>query len=194
MAGAAAVWAGAPPSDPPRYDEPRPAPAADGYVTLAEDVVVGLSREEYLAWMNAPGRELGDLVTTDDDSTRVVATVPLSGSWDPAEDRTGHRRSVEFADGHYLAEEVLADSPAEFRYMIWGFTNPQRRLAIRYAVASFVYEEVPGGTRITWTYSFQPTAGILRPVLSSVVNGTIARMMRDSLDAWKAAAEAESVG
>lgn len=177
---------------PPDYSGPRPEPAAAGYASLVHDIRVGVPREVFLTWVNAPGRDLGDLIEPADDLTRVVGTVNLRGDFDPASDRTGHRRRVEQATGHYLAEEVLADTPDEFRYMIWGFTDPRLRLAARYAVARFAFADDDGATCIRWTYSFMPTTPLLRPLVRSVLARAMGEMMRRTLAAWKRAAERET--
>ncbi|WP_125777405.1 SRPBCC family protein [Antribacter gilvus] len=193
VAGTTAVtWAAAPPSNPPGYAGPRPEPATapDGYVTLTEEVEVSVRPDEFLTWVKAPSQDLGDLVEAGDDATRVVRTEHLIGTWDPASDRSGDRRRVEFATGHFLAEEVLADTPSRFRYVTWGFTDLRQRVAVHYAVAEFAYAPTPAGTRITWTYSFMPTADVLRPLVAQTVRGTVDTMMRGTLDAWKAGAEA----
>ncbi|MBE1878420.1 SRPBCC family protein [Myceligenerans pegani] len=177
---------------PPDYSGPRPEPAVAGYASVVRDVRVDVPRVTFLAWVNAPGRELGDMIETADDLTRVVGTVNLRGDFDPAVDRTGHRRRVEQATGHYLAEEVLDDTPDEFRYMIWGFTDPRLRLAARYAVARFAYADDDGATRIHWAYSFMPTTPLLRPVVGMILSRAMGEMMRRTLTAWKDAAEREA--
>ena len=121
----------------------------------------------------------------------MVSTHPLRGDWDPSGDRSGDRRRVQFADGHYLAEEVLVDSPERFRYQIWGFTGPQR-VAVRYAVAEFSYAERAGGTELSWTYSFMPTSGLTRPLVAGYVDDTIATMMSRTLDGIRSGAEASA--
>ena len=143
---------------------------------------------QFIAWVNQPGRDLNDIVEAGEGMPAVVRTVPLRGDWDPNGDRTGDRRRVEFADGHYLAEEVLADTPERFRYMIWGFTSYQR-VAVRYAVAEFTYAERDGGTELSWTYSFLPTNPLLRPFVQSFVDNTIASMMSGTLESMRAGAE-----
>ena len=74
------------------------------------------------AGSNCKDLRLEDLVRFEN-FPAVVGTEPLVGEWQPGS-REGDRRRVEFADGNYLAEEVLVDSPERFRYMIWGFTQP----------------------------------------------------------------------
>ena len=179
-----------PPGTPPAYAGHRPEPADSGYVSHTESVFVAVPSAQDRAWGDAPGRDLGDVVEAADGMPPVVATQPVRGDWDPAGDRTGDRRRVQFADGHFLAEEVLADTPERFRYVIWGFTGYQR-FAVQYAVAEFAYTERPGGMQLTWTYSFRPTAALLRPFVAGFVDGTIAPMMRGTLAGMRSGAEGE---
>lgn len=185
---AAAVPVFTPPAAPPAYPGPRPEPVGSGYVSHTAAVSVGVPRAEFLAWVN--GRDLGDIVAPADGLSPVVGTTPLRGDWDPARDRTGDRRRVQFADGHHLAEEVLADTPDRFRYIIWGFTGPQR-LAVRHAVAEFAYADRPGGTDVRWTYSFLPTNPLARPFVTRFVGSTMAPMMSATLEGMRAGAERE---
>lgn len=183
----------APPSEPPAYTDPAPALAEDGYITHTETVHIDLPREEFHAWVSQPDLELGDLMQGNDDLPQVVGTTPIVGDFDPAGDRTGDRRRVEFEDGHYLAEEVLEDSDETFRYMIWGFTGRQR-LFVDHGTAQFEFADEDGGTRLTWTYSLQPTNGMVRPLLQNYVDGALATMMADTAAAMRDGAEAELAG
>lgn len=183
-----AISFAAPPDTPPTYAGDRPEPASSGYIAHTESVFIAVPPKQFNSWVNAPGRELGDIVDASEGLPPVVGTQPLRGDWNPAEDRTGDRRRVQFADGHYLAEEVLVDTPERFRYMIWGFTSYQR-LAVRHAVAEFTYVERDAGTQLSWTYSFLPSTGIIRPLVSSFVERTIAPMMRGTLEGMRTGSE-----
>ncbi|WP_158542991.1 SRPBCC family protein [Phytoactinopolyspora halophila] len=191
IGGVVVTRVAAPPSSPPEFAGPHPDLAAEGYVSHTETIFIGVPRDEFYAWVNDPQRDLSDLVEGTDDLPAIKDTENLRGNWDPNTDRAGHRRRVEFETGHYVAEEVLVDSKETFRYMIWGFTNLPQRLAISHAVAEFTYEVVDDGTQLTWTYSFQPTAGLVRPFLSNFVDGTMSGMMQATLAAWKDRAEAD---
>jgi Polyketide cyclase / dehydrase and lipid transport len=181
----------APPGTPPEYAGERPEPATSGYVSHTASTFVPVPRAAFLAWVNA--RDLGDIVEPGEGLSPVVATTPLRGRWDPDRDRTGDRRRVHFADGHYLAEEVLADAPDRFRYMIWGFTGGQR-LAVRHAVAEFSYAERDGGTDLRWTYSFLPTSPLTRPFVTKFVGRAMTSMMSATLDGMRSGAERDLVG
>jgi hypothetical protein len=175
---------------PPEYPGDRPQPATSGYVSHTATTFAAVPRTAFLAWAN--GRELGDLVEPREGMSAVTGTVPLRGHWDPGRDRTGNRRRVEFADGTHLAEEVLADTPDRFRYMIWGFTGPQR-FAVRYAVAEFTYTERDGGTDVRWTYSFHPTSPLTRPFVAAFVRRTMRSTMSATLEGMRSGAERDLV-
>ena len=172
----------APPASPPEYVDARPDEAADGYASVTHSVFIGAAPEQVWEWSNDPDRRLEDLVQFEN-FPAVVSTEPLVGEWQPGE-RVGDRRRVEFADGNYLAEEVLIDSPERFRYMIWGFTSPQR-FVVQHGIAEFGYAAENGGTRVTWVYTFLPTAEILRPAVESFLASTMSPMMRATLAAMR---------
>src|SRR5690606_159171 len=114
-------------------------------------------------------------------------TTALVGDWTPGT-REGDRRRVHFSDGHYLAEEVLVDTAEAFRYMIWGFTGPQR-LTVDHGVAEFRFHRVDGGTRIEWVYSFLPRTRVLQPVVQRFLDRVMTPMMTATLDAMRTGIE-----
>lgn len=172
----------APPAVPPEYADARPDEAADGYASVTHSVLIEAAPERVWEWSNDPDLRLEDLVRFEN-FPAVVGTEPLVGEWQPGS-REGDRRRVEFADGNYLAEEVLVDSPERFRYLIWGFTSPQR-FVVQHGVAEFTYTGESGGTRLTWRYTFLPTAEILRPAVRSFLDSTMSPMMRATLAAMR---------
>ena len=181
--GFAAWLAIAPPTTPPKYPEARPDPREDGYVAVADSVFIAAPVADVWAWSNDPSRTLEDIVQFDSGFPAVVGTEALVGDWKPGE-REGDRRRVQFADGHYLAEEVLVDSDDTFRYMIWGFTSAQR-FAVQHGVAEFTYVPEADGTRLSWTYSLLPTVGALRPFVESFADSTLVPMMSATLTAMR---------
>ncbi|MFI5538996.1 hypothetical protein ACIA5H_21680 [Nocardia sp. NPDC051900] len=46
---------------------------------------------------------------------------------------------------------------------------------------------------MTWTYSFQLTAALLRPLVSALVGRTMPALMRETLAAMKSGAEAAAM-
>jgi hypothetical protein len=145
--------------------------------------------EHSLRWVNSDEVDLSDLVQGSEGLPSVVRTHVLTGSFQYGDERVGARRRVELSDGHFLAEEVLEDTPQTFRYMIWGFTSYQR-LAIDHAVAEFVFEDRDGETQLTWTYSFKPRWRILRPFVGRFVDSVWANLMKRALEAMRTGAQA----
>jgi len=177
----------APPASPPEYPDARPdEAAADEYVSVTQSVFIEAAPERVWEWSNGPDVHLEDLVQFED-FPAVVGTVPLVGEGRPGE-RVGNRRRVEFADGNYVAEEVLVDSHERYRYMTWGFTSPQR-FVVKHGIAEFGYSAENGGTRLTWKYDFLPTAKILRPAVESFLASTMSPMMRATLAAMREGVE-----
>lgn len=175
----------APPATAPAFDGPRPAIGAGPPISHQESITVDMAVADYVAWSTTASLE--QILQGSNGIPRVVRTDPLQGEWGDA----GARRRVVLEDGHYSAEEILVNEPPRlFRYQVWGYTN-FGRLMIDSAIGEFTFEDVDGMTEVTWTYSFYPTVGMVRPVLSSFVDGTWSEFMRNTLATMKAAAEAE---
>lgn len=172
----------APPFGAPPYADARPDEAGDGYVGVTHSVFIDAAPEQVWEWSNDPDLRLEDLVRFEN-FPAVVGTEPLVGEWQPGQ-REGDRRRVEFADGHYLAEEVLVDSPERFRYMVWGFTSPQR-FVVQHGIAQFSYVPEGSGTRLSWEYTFLPTVDFLRPAVELFLESTMSPMMRATLTAMR---------
>lgn len=175
-----------PPKTPPEYAGPCPEPAERGYVSRTDSVLVDVPRQRFVAWSNT--MELGDLLQGDNGLPGVVRTDTLRGNPDPEQDRTGYRRRIVLSDGHFTAEEILADQPTEFRYIVWGYTNFVG-LLVDHAIGEFRFESLGDQTRVSWTYSFQPRSVVARPFLSRFVNTTWAGLMRDTLAAMRKGSE-----
>jgi hypothetical protein len=181
----------APPETPPSYAGSRPEPAEGGYVSHTESILIDAPVDEFVGWVRGMGLE--DLGLESDRTPNVVRTEVLRGTWDPDQDRAGHRRRVVLDDGHFAVEEVLVDDPDEFRYIVWGYTN-YARLMIDHAVGDFTYVGRGNRTRLTWTYSFQPRSAIVQPFLSRFVRRTWAALMRNTLEAMRRGGERHARG
>lgn len=167
---------------PPAYDGPRPTARDRGYLAVTRTVLIDAPRDAVHRWNAA--QDLQDLVEPAPGVPVITGTVPLRGDWDPGGDRTGHRRRVEFSDGNHLAEEVLTDTPDRFRYMIWGFTGPQR-FVIAHGIAGFTFASEADRTRVTWTYTMLPTSPLLRLPVSLFLHRAMGPMMTGTLDAMR---------
>ncbi|APU13158.1 MULTISPECIES: SRPBCC family protein [Actinoalloteichus] len=191
VALAAAAWFLTPPLSPPSYRGERPELQEDGYVSRTHSVFVDATPAAVHAWVNDPAITLEDLVDFDEGEPAVIGTTPLAGSEETGQ-RAGFRRRVEFEDGHYLAEEMLVDTEERFQYMVWGFTRPAQRIAVRHGVAEFTYLPEGDGTRVNWTYSLLPTAGVLRSSVESFLDSTMDPMMTATLEGIRQGVESES--
>ena len=179
-----------PPHAVPGYDGPRPDPDRPGYASVTHTIQINATPDEVRAWNDDPGRNLEDVVRSDADFPSIAGTDPLIGDWLPGT-RAGHRRRVRFTDGTYLAEEVLDDTPARFRYLIWGFTGTQR-FFVRHGLAEFRFIAHQGGTRLEWTYAFLPRAALLRPLVRRFLTTVMTPMMTATLTAMRIGVEGSS--
>jgi hypothetical protein len=81
----------------------------------------------------------------------VVGTSEHTGPWD----RPGSARRVHLADGTTVREQVTAhDGPNFFSYRVWEFGNPIVRKLADEARGEWTFKAAPGGTEVTWTYTF----------------------------------------
>jgi hypothetical protein len=175
---------------PPAYDGPRPDIARTGYVSLTRSIRIDATPEQVRAYNDDPDRGLEDVVKFDSNFPAVADTEPLIGEWIPGT-RAGNRRRVRFTDGNYLAEEVVADTPEKFQYMIWGFTNVQR-FGVHHGLAEFRYRARDQGTQLDWTYAFLPKSPVARPFIRRFLTTVMTPMMTATLAAMRDGAEASA--
>lgn len=174
-----------PPRQTPAYDGPRPALAKDGYVRHTEKITIDIPLADYEAWSKSDQASLDKLLPPDDSLPSVVRTDMVQGVWD----EVGARRRVVLSDGHYLAEEVVANEPQKlFRYQVWGFTN-FAKLAIDYGVGEFRTADNNGKTDLTWTYSYHSNSPLTRPLLERFMKNTWAPYMKTVIQVIKQGAE-----
>ena len=82
----------------------------------------------------------------------VVRTSENTGPWD----RPGSARLIHLADGSSVREQVTdLDRPRFFAYRVWDFGNPIVRRLADEARGEWTFAAVPGGTQVTWTYTFR---------------------------------------
>ena len=81
----------------------------------------------------------------------VVGTSDNTGPWD----RPGSARRIQLADGTTVREQVTDhDGPRFFAYRVWEFGNPIVRTLANEARGEWTFAAAPGGTQVTWTYTF----------------------------------------
>ena len=115
----------------------------------------------------------------------VLEVRDQTGAWDAA----GQTRQLMLSDGGSVIEHTVeVDAPRRFVYELSDFQKLFGRL-VSGARAEWDFTEVPGGTRIGWTYTFHPyrsgrlpVALIVRlawgPYMRRVLPGIIAEVER----------------
>lgn len=100
----------------------------------------------------------------------VVDVRDQTGRWD----LPGRSRTVVLANGATVREVITLSEPpyegrAAFGYEVTGFSGPIGLLA-RSARGLWTFHADAGRTRIDWTYGFEPTGVIARPMLALIVS------------------------
>ena len=171
----AACAAPAPPDAPPAYTAPPPV-ATDGAIPVGASAFVPMAPERLRAFLAE--RPMTSFLAPSGSLAPPVGAGVLSGDW--AE--PGAARWVELADGHYIAERVVANEPERFRYQIYVFTNAAGR-GVDQIVAEQRFVAVEGGTRFEWDYDVYPRSALTRPFVSRFVE----RELRPYIEAGTAA-------
>ncbi|MBC7989737.1 MAG: SRPBCC family protein [Luteimonas sp.] len=95
----------------------------------------------------------------------VVRTSGNTGPWDVP----GSARVVHLADGTTAREQVTEFSPPDrFAYKVWDFGNPILKRLASEARGEWTFVAAPGGTRVTWTYTFIAKNGVAAIPLSGI--------------------------
>jgi hypothetical protein len=175
----------APPAAPPAFTDARPAVSDDpnSYVTQTEEIIIDLPIDQYNAWSNSV--ELEAILPGGSGIPSVVRTEMIKGTWN----NVGARRRVVLEDGHYTAEEVIAnEQPELFRYQVWNYTN-FARFAVDYAIGEFRLEDLGDQTRVIWTYSYHKNSILSDLFLPSFVHNDWGAYMRTVLQTMKRESE-----
>lgn len=81
----------------------------------------------------------------------VVKTSENTGPWTVA----GSARLIHLADGSTVREQVTQFEPSNrFAYRVWDFGNPLIRSVATGARGEWIFSPAPGGTLVSWTYTF----------------------------------------
>jgi hypothetical protein len=81
----------------------------------------------------------------------VVRTSRHTGPWD----RPGSARVIHLADGNTVREQVTRyDRSKHFAYRVWDFSHPLIGSLADEAHGEWTFASHPGGTLVTWTYTF----------------------------------------
>lgn len=95
----------------------------------------------------------------------VVRTSDNTGPWD----RPGSARRIHLADGSTVREQVTDhDGPRFFAYRVWEFGNPILRGLADEARGEWTFAAAPGGTQVSWTYTFTAKNSLAAVPLSGI--------------------------
>ena len=81
----------------------------------------------------------------------VVKTAENTGPWT----QVGSARLIHLADATTVREQLTTYEPSKrFAYRVWEFGNPIVRTLATGARGDWIFSAAPGGTLVTWTYTF----------------------------------------
>ena len=81
----------------------------------------------------------------------VVKTSENTGPWTVV----GSARLIQLADNTTVREQLTHYEPSKrFAYRVWDFGNPIIRTLATGARGEWIFSPAPGGTLVTWTYTF----------------------------------------
>ena len=185
----AACSSPAPPAVPPSDTSTFPALRDSGYAatTLIRDYPMPPAR--FRAWVEDGNKFVAGFEESGS-IAKPVDTVYLTGDWPGP----GATRRVELADGHYVLERVVANTPDRFEYQIWAMTNAAGRNVDHVHGVQQFDANATGGTTLTWTYKVLPNARWKRPFVGRFVRNEITPFLAGSLDNLEAWAAQEVAG
>jgi Polyketide cyclase / dehydrase and lipid transport len=95
----------------------------------------------------------------------VVKTSENTGPWTLA----GSARLIHLADGSTVREQLTHFEPSKrFAYRVWEFGNPLVRTLATGARGEWTFSPAPGGTLVTWTYTFTAKNAVTALPLSGI--------------------------
>lgn len=103
---------------------------------------------------------------------RIVLDGPLA---------TGSEREVHSSDGSVLRERITAlHPPLHHAYTLSGFRAPLGWL-VRAGHADWQLQPLQDGTLVTWSYRFEPTAAVARPLAGLLLRSCMQPAMQRCL-------------
>lgn len=119
-------------------------------VSITRQAVIPGSPEEVFSFIAAEG-VLPKVLTGYGPLPAVVKTSENTGPWTVV----GSARLIQLADGTTVREQLTHYEPSKrFAYRVWEFGNPIVRILAMDARGEWIFSQVPGGTLVTWTYTF----------------------------------------
>ena len=164
-------------------NQPRPNVDRAGFVSHTEEVTIGVPRNFLHKFQQS-----GPLESKLRGTNRIAGVdhvEMIRGTWG----EPGARRLVIRKDGNQSLEEVLEQDPSNlFRYEVWAFTD-RAGILTNYFVGEFRFRDVPGGTTVTWTYSFHRRFLLAQPILAYFVRSRITDFMHSAIERMKQESE-----
>lgn len=135
-------------------------------VSITREVLIPNSPEVVFSFITAED-VLPKVLTGYGPLPAVVRTSENTGPWDTP----GSARLIHLADGSTVREQVTQYSrPGHFAYRVWEFGNPVVGRLATQARGEWTFAAVPGGTRVTWTYTFTARNGLTALPLSAITH------------------------
>ena len=119
-------------------------------VTITRQAVIPGSPEAVFSFIAAED-VLPKVLTGYGPLPAVVKTSENTGPWTVV----GSARLIHLADSTTVREQLTHYEPSKrFAYRVWDFGNPIIRTLATGARGEWVFSPAPGGTLVTWTYTF----------------------------------------
>jgi Polyketide cyclase / dehydrase and lipid transport len=119
-------------------------------VSITRQAVIPGTREAVFNFISAED-VLPKILTGYGPLPAVVKTSGNTGPWSVA----GSARVNHLADGSTVREQVTLYEPStRFAYRLWDFGNPVVNALATGARGDWTFTAAPGGTLVTWTYTF----------------------------------------
>jgi hypothetical protein len=95
----------------------------------------------------------------------VIRSSENTGPWTVP----GSARLIHLADGSTVREQLTHFEPSKhFAYRVWDFGNPLIRSLSSGARGEWSFSPAPGGTLVTWTYTFTAKNAVTALPLSGI--------------------------
>ncbi|MCV7102012.1 SRPBCC family protein [Mycobacterium palustre] len=108
----------------------------------------------------------------------IKAVSQQTGAWDAA----GQTRTVHMVGGGSVREELTSvDPPRSFGYRLGDVKGPMA-LLVDHVVGEWIFEPVPGGTRVTWRWDIHAksrVSGLALPLFGRLWKGYARQVLED---------------
>ncbi len=162
-----------------------PALAEDGkYLSNVLSVTIDGTPAQVRAFLNT--NPITDYLEPTDRIPAIASIEGITGAWGTP----GAVRRVILETGDSITERVISNTDTAFTYQIWEITAPQGRF-IDHIKGEFLFDAVPEGTKITWSYNIKPRVFVARPFIQSFLSDDFAPFMKGGMEEFAAAYRAQ---